>query len=127
MPRLDKRIRGIERRRSALSDAAVLAASVLSVERSRCATVLDASSKSAKLRGCGDVAVGDGLWIKVGIIDCLASVDWCNGDLCGITFDEVLSEEDLRHLRFEARHTLVMRVTPEERLAAMDWIAGFIG
>jgi hypothetical protein len=127
MPRINNAIDGMQGRRAAPRETILLAASVLAVERSRSATVVDVTTKSAKLRGCGDVAVGDDLWIKVGVIDSLARVDWCKDDLCGVTFDQALGDDDLRHLRCEARHTLVMRVTPEERLAAMNWIAEFTG
>lgn len=127
MPTFGKRIDGIEGRRRAPRETIVLAASVLTIERSRCATIVNVSTKGAKLRGCGDVEVGDDLWVKVGVIDTLATVAWRKGELCGIAFDEPLGEEDLRHLRSEAKNTLVMRMTPEERAAALDWINGFAG
>lgn len=125
MLKFGKRIDGIGGRRLAVREPVLLAASVLTLARARCATVVNVSATGARLRGCGDVAVGEDLWVKVGIIDCLSNVAWRKGDLCGITFDEPLDDDDLRHLRCEAKNTLVMRMSPEERLAATDWITGF--
>jgi hypothetical protein len=41
-----------------------------------------------------------------------------------VTFDAPLDHEDLIHLRSEARNMLVMRLAPEEKSAAQDWING---
>jgi len=35
-----------------------------------------------------------------------------------------LDHEDIIHLRCEARNTLVMRLEPDERIAAQEWIDG---
>jgi hypothetical protein len=75
---------------------------------------------------CVEAAPGDDLWIKVGVVDRLATVVRCEEQQCEIAFDVPLNEEDLHHLRCEARNTLVLRLTPEERLAAQDWINGIV-
>ena len=38
--------------------------------------------------------------------------------------DPLLDHDDLIHLRCEARNTLVMRLDPEELVAAEEWING---
>jgi hypothetical protein len=124
MPLFGKGIDGIGGRRSPQREQLLFAASILTLERAYCATLVDISETGARLRRCGEVEAGDDLWIKVGVIDRLATVARCDGDLCEITFDVPLNEEDLHHLRCEARNTLVLRLTPEERLAARDWIDG---
>ena len=124
MPLFGKRIDGVDGRRSKLREPGVLAASILTLERSYCATIENVSETGARLRGCGEVAVGDDLWIKVGCLDRLVTVAWSGEDLCGVTFDEALGHEDMIHLRCEARNTLVMRLAPEERAAAQEWING---
>lgn len=125
MPIFGKRMDGVRGRRGATRERVLLSASVLTLERSRTGVLLDVSATGARLRDCGEVVVGHDLWIKVGVLDTLATVAWAENDLCGVTFDEPLSEEDLNHLKREARNMLVTRLTPEERLAAEDWICGF--
>jgi len=99
-------------------------ASLLILERSYCATIVSVTKEGARLSGCGDVEPGDVLWIKVGCVDRLVTTAQSNGGLCDVTFDEILDHEDLIHLRCEARNTLVMRLAPEEKAAAQDWIDG---
>ena len=94
------------------------------MERSYSATVIDVSATGAQLRACGNVTVGQDLWVKVGIIDSLATVAWEREGLCGVIFETALEEEDLHHLRREARNTLVTWLTPEERVAAAAWLYG---
>jgi len=119
-----KRIDDGDGRHSSQRGPVILAASILTLERSYCATIEYVSESDARLRGCGNVSPGDHLWIKVGCLDRLATVAWCEDDLCGVTFEAPLDHEDLIHLRCEARNTLVMRLEPDERAAAEDWIKG---
>jgi hypothetical protein len=119
-----KRIDGTHGRRLSRREPVVLAASILSLERSCCATIENVSESGASLRGCGDVEPGIDLWLKVGCLDRLVTVAWRVGDLCGVTFDAPLSHDDLVHLRCEGRNTLVMRLKPEDRVAAEDWLNG---
>lgn len=107
-----------------MREPAALAAAILTLERSYSATVIDVSATGAQLRACGDVAVGQDLWVKVGIIDTLATVAWEKEGLCGVTFDTPLQKEDLDHLRREAKNTLVTWLTSEERAAAAGWLYG---
>ena len=109
-----------------VSHEASLIAAVLVPERSVCAEVVYVSADAARLRGCKALKVGQDLWIKVGVIDRLATVSGREGDLCDIHFDEPLSEDDLCHLRAEARNMLVTRLSRAERLAAKEWIDGFV-
>ena len=125
MPMFGKRVDGPEGRRRAPREPVLLAATVLTPERSRSAVLINVSATGARLRGCGNLRPGQDLWVKVGCVDTLATVAWSDGDLCGVTFDFPLNEADLDHLRREARNLLVAPVTPEERLAAQDWISGF--
>ena len=60
--------------------------------------------------------------VKVGIIDILARVAWEKDGLCGVTFEAPLEQEDLDHLRREAKNTLVTWLKPEERVAAASWL-----
>jgi len=124
MPLFGKRIDGVEGRRRSEREPVIVAASILTLERSYCATIENVSESGARLRGCRDVSVGDDLWIKVGCLDRLVTIAWVGEELCGVTFDVPLSHEDIIHLRFEARNTLVMRLEPDERAAAQEWIDG---
>ena len=110
--------------RSSQREPARFVASILTLERAQCATLEKLSETGACLRGCRDINPGDDLWIKVGCLDGLVTVAWCEEDLCGITFDAPLDHDDLVHLRCEGRKTLVMCLAPGGRLAAQDWLAG---
>lgn len=107
-----------------MREPVALAAAILTLERSYSAAVIDVSATGAKLSACGDVAVGQDLWVKVGIIDTLATVAWERAGLCGVTFESPLEDEDLDHLRREAKNTLVTWLTPEERIEAASWLYG---
>lgn len=65
------------------------------------------------------------MWIKVGIVDALATVAWAEAGVCGVAFDEPLSAQDLVHLKAESRNLLITRLDPTERLAAQHWIHNF--
>jgi len=120
-----RRIDGAHGRRAASREPTLLSESVLTLERSQRDDVVDVSSTGARLRGCVNVSIGSDLWIKVGVVDSLGTVIWSEGDLCGVSFDEPLSEEDLNHLRAESRHFLFIHLDPKERLAAQHWIHNF--
>jgi hypothetical protein len=115
---------GGRERRTRQREQLLLPASVLTLERSYCATIENLSEAGACLRGCASLEPGDDLWLKVGCVDRVVTVAWSDGELCGVTFEPPLDQDDLIHLRCEARNTLVMRLDPEERLAAEEWIAG---
>lgn len=123
MPMFGRRMDGVDGRRSAIREPMLLSAAILTLNRSFSAIIVNVSATGARLRGCGDVSQGDDLWIKVGVIDALATAVWAEDGQCGVTFDTALSDADLDHLRKEAKNTLVTRLTPQERLAAQGWIA----
>ena len=124
MSNLGKSIYGGRERRSLQREQVALPASVLTLERSYCATIENLSEAGARLRGCAGFDPGDSLWLKVGCVDRLVAVAWSDGELCGVTFEPPLDHDDLIHLRCEARNTLVMRLDPDERIAAEEWING---
>jgi hypothetical protein len=68
---------------------------------------------------------GKDVWIRTGSIDTLATVVWRKQDLCGICFDEPLSDEQVEQLQRATGTYLHLSLTPEELLAAEDWQCGF--
>jgi hypothetical protein len=127
MPFVQRRIDAVQGWRSSQREPARLVASILTLERSQCATLEKVSETGASLRGCQGIKPGDDLWMKVGCLDGLVTVEWCTSDLCGVTFDAPLSHDDLVHLRCEGRNTLVTCLAPGERPAAQDWLDGRSG
>jgi len=123
MLRFGRRVDAPEGCRKAQREPALLAAALLTLERSHAVEIIEVSAAGARIRGCGPVSLEQDLWLKVGTIDVLATVAWIADDLCGVTFERTLDDEEQAHLRHEARHSLVTRLTPEERLAALDWKA----
>ena len=125
MPFFGKRIDEWEAERPAQREAALLmAASILTLDRTCCAEIVEVSATTATLQGSTNFAPGDDLWIKVGCVDRLVTVTSSHGGSCEVTFEAPLKREDVIHLRCEARNTLVTRLAPEERLAAQAWIDG---
>jgi hypothetical protein len=114
---------GLEGPRKTPREPALLAAALLTLERSHAVEIVEVSAAGARIRGCGPIALEQDLWLKVGTIDVLATVAWIADDLCGVSFDRALDAEEQAHVRHEARHALVTRLSPEERLAALDWKA----
>ncbi len=119
-----KRSDRVYERRLSQRDSCLKAATILTLDRSNRATIISVSSERATLSGCGDVTPGEDLWVKVGCVDRLVTITQADGDLCEVMFEEPLDHDDLIHVRCEARNTLVLRLAPEEKEAAQDWIKG---
>lgn len=111
-------------RRSAARQPLLLPAAVMSLQRSSTIIVVDVSSTSARLRGESLPQAGQDVLIRVGLVERLATAVWADEGLCGIRFDVPLDEQELDHLQREARYATLSRLTPEERLAAEDWLTG---
>lgn len=125
MPFFGKRFDGLGAERSPQREAALLmAASILTLERTCCAEIIEVSAEAARLQGTTCFAPGDDLWIKVGCVDRLVTVTASHGGLCEISFETPLRHEEVIHLRCERRNTLVTWLAPEETLAAQAWIDG---
>ena len=125
MPKFGKRLDGVAGRRVAEREAVLLPVWITTVSSSATVDVLNVSRTGAKLRGPDLPGTGSDLLVRVGPIDVLATVVWLCNDVCGVTFENPVSDADVAQLRRENRWASVTRLTPEERLAAEDWLTGF--
>ena len=126
MTAFGKRLDGPGGRRAALRRPVVKAASIMTLQNSRVVSLVDLSTSGAKIDGCGPVRVGQDLWLKIGTTDVFGTAAWTAGDTCGITFEEALSQEQLDGLSSGGEWTMFAALTAEERLAAEDWLIGFV-
>lgn len=124
MHEFGKRLDGPGGRRRTGREPVQLPASVTTMQTSLSVVMINVSRTGAKLRLAEPIRVGEDVWIKVPPIDCLAAVVWSGPELCGIRFDERLSEVEVAHLQRESHWTMVTQLTPEEKLAAEDWASG---
>lgn len=120
-----KRIDGVGGHRIAPREPVLLPVWISTVSASWTVDVVNVSRTGAKLRGHELPAKGTDLLVRVGPIDVLATVVWHCSDACGVTFDQPVSEADVAQLRRENRWASVTKLSPEERLAAEDWLTGF--
>jgi hypothetical protein len=120
-----KRVDGVGGRRSEERQPVLIYGSITTLWSSQSVVLLNVSQTGAKLRGCGALRKGQDVLIRAGLIDALADVVWSCSDLCGITFEEPLSEREVQRLRHEGKLITVTKLTPEERLSAADWVSGF--
>lgn len=109
---------------AAEADPILLATAMLTLDRACCPTLVDLCETSAHLLGCTAFSSGDELWIRVGVLDRIATVVHIAEGVCEVRFETPLPQADMRHFRAEARNLLIMRVSPEEKAAALEWIAG---
>ena len=110
MPSFGKRIDGPEGRRRNVRQTVVLAASAVTLDRSRSVLVEDVSAQGAKLRGCDLPGSGAQILFRIGSDHVMASVAWRRRDECGITFDEPLNDDGIRRIAREANWGAVMGI-----------------
>lgn len=110
MPAFGKKIDGPTGRRRNVRQDVVLAASALTIDRSRTVLVEDVSAEGAKLRGRDLPGKGSQILFQLGKWEVFASVVWNGRDECGITFDERLDEERIGRLEREAHWGEVMGI-----------------
>ena len=89
------------RRQHAREDV-MLAASAMSVTRSRSVMVNDVSSLGARLGGRDLPAPGDDILMVVGSQDRMGTVMWRTVEHCGVRLDEVLDTASIEMMKDEA-------------------------
>jgi hypothetical protein len=108
MPSFGKRVDGPEGRRRNIRQTVVLAASAVTLDRSRSVLVEDVCAQGAKLRGCDLPGSGAQILFRIGNDQVMASVAWRSRDECGITFDEPLNDAGIRRIEREANWGTMM-------------------
>jgi hypothetical protein len=96
----------------------------MSIGASRTVFLLDVSATGAQLQTNAPMHVGQEIWLKVPPSDIFGTVMWIKGDHCGIAFDDLLSETEVASLQARGKVVMMPRLTPEEQMAAAEWIAG---
>ena len=89
-------------RRRAARETVMLAASAMSVTRSRSVMVADLSATGVLLGGRDLPAPGDDLLMVVGSQDRMGTVVWRSGDKCGVRLDEPLAHDNITLMEREA-------------------------
>ena len=79
-----------------------LAASAMSVTRSRSVMISDVSAQGARIGGRDLPAAGDDLLMVVGSQDRMGTVKWSSGDKCGVQLDQPLGHEAIALMKQEA-------------------------
>ncbi len=91
-----------DNRRRAARQPVSLAASALSLSRSRSVVISDLSPKGAHVDGRDLPLPGEDLLLVVGSFDAFAKVMWRTGDRAGIQFDDVVPAENISRMQREA-------------------------
>ena len=63
----------------------------------------------------------DDAWLKVGIVNALATVAWRAGNFCGLTFDAALTADEVENVRREGRSLMLGGITPDEKRQIEEW------
>jgi len=100
--RIDHSVSSYACRRAFPRAPVALAASALAIARSRSVVVTDISLEGAKLDGRDLPPAGDDVLMVVGSLDTMATVVWCEGDTCGVQFDEAIADEAIAQMKREA-------------------------
>ena len=79
-----------------------LAASALAIARSRSVVVTDVSLIGAQMGGRDLPPAGEDMMMLVGSLDAMATVVWCDGEKCGVRFDEAIADETIAQMKREA-------------------------
>lgn len=111
MLQFGRRVDGPYGRRRRVRQPVVLAASAMSIDRSRSVLVADLSPSGARLHGRDLPSEGSELLVAVGSQDSFATIVWRNEDACGIAFDEALADDRLAQLKREGRWASVTGAT----------------
>lgn len=124
MPSFGKRNDGVTGRRTAKREDVLVQAAMFGFKQSQAVVLLDVSRTGAKLKGDDFPDPGSDVWIRGAGIDALATVAWKKGNSCGVGFDAPLSDLHVQKLRQDAARARLARLSPEEKLAAEDWLGG---
>ena len=111
MLQFGRRVDGLSGRRSRVRQPVILAASAMSIERSRSVLVADLSPSGARLQGRDLPKEGSEVLVAVGSQDSFATIVWRNDDTCGIKFEMPLAADRLARLQHEGCWAAVTGVT----------------
>ena len=101
MPSFGRRTDGLSGRRRQTRQPVLLAASALSIERSRSAIVSDLSAAGAKLNGRDLPKPGSEVLIGIGSEDSFATIKWWSEEACGVEFDRLLAPQQIDNFKTE--------------------------
>ena len=119
-----KRMDGPGGRRLAPREPVLLTASLLLMDASRGAILIDISATGAQLRTTHLLEEGQSVWLKLPIADLFGTVMWMEDSMAGLLFDEPLDEQELAMIRDKGRVTPCRHLSPDEQIALDDWNAG---
>ncbi len=105
-------------RRTSARETLPLLASLKSVSRSYETVLVDISSTGARLRGSRLPPIGEGVLLRIGPVEAMATVRWFAGENFGVEFDEPLKPMAVSSVRNEI---LQGRGRTPESLAAQDY------
>jgi hypothetical protein len=111
MRQFGRRVDGLSGRRRRVRQPVILAASAMSIDRSRSVLVADLSPSGAMLHGRDLPREGSEVLVAVGSQDSFATIVWRNDDACGIEFEMPLPEHRLAQLQHEGCWASVTGVT----------------
>jgi uncharacterized protein involved in propanediol utilization len=124
MTQFGKRVDGPSGRRAAPRDQVLLPAAVTTLRFAKTVDLTNVSTTGAKLRAIELPDEGQELLLKMGQVEAFGVVVWKSGDLCGIAFDQPLTDAEVQHVGQEGRLSRMTHLTPDERLAYESWTLG---
>lgn len=101
-----------------------LPASAEAISGHRPVQLLDVSRAGAKLQGAELPDPGKDVILRCGDVDTFATIAWAEGEQRGVTFDEPLSVAELMNLRDLGFAVAQANLTPDDIVAASDWLNG---
>ncbi len=110
-------------RRRSQCMSVLLPASVVTMSAYQYLEVVNLSPTGAKLRGVAVLEVGKAAMFRLEHFHVLCKIVWVRDDLFGIRFDEPVPARVLAEFRKAGDTAQVGMLTPDEQLAADEWLS----
>jgi hypothetical protein len=113
-------------RRRFAREELVLGAAVMSPTRAQTAALMDVSSIGAKLHLPSLPETGKDVLIRIGEFEAFGTVVWSERGVCGVHFDEPVSDEQVDVLKRERGITTLTHISADDELSAQEWANGLL-
>ncbi len=99
-------------------------ASVVTMNAYQYLELINISATGAKLRGSPLPDIGKTALFRLQDIQLLCKIMWATDNQCGVRFEELVPLKMVARIREAGTPAAIAMLTPDEKLAADDWLVG---
>ena len=121
-----KRNDGVTGRRTTARKRMLLPVAIKSFQQITLVDLLNLSPTGARLGGEELPAVDQSIVVRLGKIEAFGVVAWKRGNLCGVHFDDPLTNLQVHNLEHETYLAIRSRRAPWQQTAKRDWESGYL-